>query len=182
MRGEGLVAGNGFVDEVVRMAIALKTLSDSTTCLRSHVLTCSLTHTALRACLVAAPLVLLTSCSDNGLGMVRVNGQVTFEGREFPQHCKVYFSPIEVPEGLPKRPAACRPDEDGRLSVTSWKEGDGLVPGTYEVTVQYYEPIPGADLTSDEGWVGKSHQVEDLVIEPGTPGPIEVSYTVPKPK
>jgi hypothetical protein len=114
--------------------------------------------------------------------MVRVNAQVSFEGREFPQHCKVYFSPIEVPEGLPKRPAAGRPDKEGRLSATSWKKGDGLVPGTYEVTIQYYDPKPGADLTSDDGWVGKSHQVEDLLIEPGMRGPIEVRYTVPKPK
>ena len=35
--------------------------------------TCSPTHTSLRACLVAVPLVVvyLTGCSDNRLGMVR---------------------------------------------------------------------------------------------------------------
>lgn len=164
------------------MAIALKTLPDSNTCSWTHLRTYSLTHPVLRACLVAALLVLLTSCSDNGLGMVRVNGQVTFEGRETPEHCTVFFHPIEVPEGLPKRPAASQVDEAGRLSVTSWEPGDGLVPGTYQVKIQYYDPKPGADLTSDDGWVGKSHQVKDLVIEPGTGGPIEVHYTVPKPQ
>jgi len=127
-------------------------------------------------------LILLAGCSDNGLEMVRVGGQVTFEGRELPKYCKVYFHPIEVPAGLPKRPAASRLGEDGRLSVTSWKKGDGLVPGTYEVKIQYYDPKPGADLTSDDGWVGKSHQVENLVIKPGTKRPIEVRYTVPEPK
>jgi len=127
-------------------------------------------------------LILLAGCSDNGLEMVRVKGRVTFEGRELPEHCTVYFHPVEVPAGLPKRPAASRLREDGRPSVTSWKTGDGLVPGTYEVKIQYYDPKPGADITSDDSWVGKSHQVEDLVIEPGTESQIEVSYTVPKPK
>jgi hypothetical protein len=110
-----------------------------------------------------------------------VGGRVTFDGGPCPAPGNVTFTPIVVEAGLPRRPASGSFQTDGEFTVTSFNEGDGLVPGRYRVTVTCFSGLP--DPTSPDPWgdvsyVPKNYKPPELLVESAS-DPIEVSYDVP---
>lgn len=73
---------------------------------------------------------------------VRVSGVVTFDG-EPPKHPgALFFAPLEIAEGLPKRGGRALFELDGKFQATSFEDGDGLVPGTYRVRIESWKQPP----------------------------------------
>jgi hypothetical protein len=130
------------------------------------------------ACVVLAA---VAGCGGNALSLVPVSGKVTFSGGPCPAAGNVGFTPIEVEPGLPRRPGSGQFREDGTFQVTSFKKGDGLVPGRYRVTVMCFSGLP--DPTSRDPWgdvsyVPKDFQAPELVVQKRGDA-VEVTYDVP---
>ena len=70
---------------------------------------------------------------------------------------------------------------DGTFEVTSFRPGDGLRPGDYSVLIEYHRLKPGGDPNTENGWEAIRVEVDNLTIESGTSGAVQVSYTVPAP-
>ena len=100
------------------------------------------------------------------------------DGGPCPEIGTVYFVPIEVAPGLPRRPAHANFSKDGEFSVTSFDEGDGLIPGTYRVRIECWKEKPKDDGTPGVSWVKSGFQVPDLVVASGS-DTIEREYDVP---
>lgn len=127
-------------------------------------------------------LVMTAGCGGHGLPIVPVRGVVTFDGGACPAPGTVTFTPIEVAEGLPSRPGMASFREDGVFAVTSFREGDGLLPGRYRVTIACDAGLP--DPTSPDPWgdvsyVTKGYQPPEMMIAKGSQ-PLTVTYDVPK--
>jgi hypothetical protein len=131
------------------------------------------------AALVLVSLLLSGGCGHSGPETVAIQGKLTFEGGKVPPHCTVYFQPQQAAKGLPLRPANSKIDDQGRFTVTSFRRGDGLVPGTYGVTVEYFQPKPGGDPAREDGWVRHSKQLGELTIAPGSKT-VTADFSVPK--
>jgi hypothetical protein len=95
-----------------------------------------------RSGILLALVVLLGGCGHEGPVTVPVRGRVTFDGAAPPAEGMVYFAPEQVPAGLPRRPGRGRFGTDGTYRVTSFEDGDGLVPGTYRVRVECWKKAP----------------------------------------
>ena len=121
-------------------------------------------------------LLLIAGCSGGGLHTVPVYGQVTIAGREFPKVCRIYFLPV-TSEG-PKRPSMAETAEDGKYAVKSFKDSEGLLPGTYKVNLSYYDLKPGADPALDGSWIIQDYDAGELVVDADSDG-IEHNITVP---
>jgi len=140
-----------------------------------------LTWAALVFC--ALGVLLLCGCGPSGPKRVPVRGRVTFDGAPPPGLGTVYFRPIQAAEGFPQRPAHGNFTQgDGTFVVTSVQPGDGLVPGSYAVTVECWQRPPSDDGTPGVSWVRSDWHPDDVVIQPGDRGPIELNYDVPRAK
>ena len=109
---------------------------------------------------------------------------MTFAGGPCPAPGNVTFTPIEVDAGLPRRPGSGLFKTDGQLVVSSFNEGDGLVPGRYKVTITCYSGLPdprSKDPWGDVSYVPKTYQPPELLVK-ADGGPVEVSYNVPPKK
>ena len=72
-----------------------------------------------------------------------IHGQITDAGSEWPAGGTLYFLPIEPAEGYPRRAATIEFQTDGHFtSPTSFKPGDGVVPGRYTVFVDCWKVKP----------------------------------------
>ena len=107
---------------------------------------------------------------------VPVQGQVTFAGGPCPAPGTVFFGPLEVPEGLPRRPGRGRFDTDGAFTVQSFTPGDGLVPGRYRTRLVCWK-VPPSPSSAGVSYLPPGYQAPELVVEPN--GPVEVRYDVP---
>src|SRR5436853_7492179 len=72
---------------------------------------------------------------------VKVKGKVTYEdGSPIPGNgLRIRFFPLDAPkvENAVPRPAYARFDDQGNFdSVTSYKYGDGLIPGKHKVAIE----------------------------------------------
>ena len=54
----------------------------------------------------------------------------------------LFFAPSEPAEGFPRRPGTADFNEDGEFEASSFKTGDGLLPGKYVVNVECWEVPP----------------------------------------
>lgn len=108
-----------------------------------------------------------TGCGPSGPETIPIRGEVTIEDGTVPSNCTVYFQPTEVPEGMPLRPATANVNGDGKFEVTSFRSGDGLVPGTYHVKIVYYTLRPGGNPEIESHWAMHTRQGDDLVVESG---------------
>jgi hypothetical protein len=103
---------------------------------------------------VLAAVFLLAGCGSDGPTTVPVGGQITFDGEPPPADGAVYFAPIKVAAGFPRRPGRARFGQDGSYEATSFADGDGLVPGEYRVSVECWKSPPG---TGPGGGAGVSY-------------------------
>lgn len=130
-----------------------------------------------RAAWVVAMLALAAwwGCGRGTPETVPVRGRVTLRGGPWPQPGVIHFLPHQPHPDYPSRPGWAYFDRDGQFAVTSWRPGDGLVPGTYGVSVECWEvpesmEKPGTgkscvppkyQSSRTSGWV--------VVVEPGKP-------------
>lgn len=116
--------------------------------------------------------------------MVPVSGRVTFHGGPCPAKGSVTFMPVEISEGLPRRPGVGQFDVDGAFSVTSFQPGDGLIPGRYEVQITCYSGLPdpsSRDPFGDINFVPNDYHPDELTVAADS-GPTVVNYDVPPKK
>lgn len=143
-------------------------------------------HAALPRCAALFALVVMTTlvgCGDR-FPMVEVNGIVTFDGGPPPDTGSVIFNPTTVAEGMPNRAGRADFSSDGRFVVTSFKEGDGLVPGEYvaEVICVSGPPKPGAkDPYGDVNYIAPEYEPETVVVD-ADDGSISLTLDVPSKK
>jgi hypothetical protein len=103
-----------------------------------------------RACASSVGAIALVAvavgCSSRPYGTVPVRGRVTFSGKQPPARCEVYFVPVETEQetevSFAPRPAVGYADATGAFEVTSFRPGDGLLPGTYEVRIECWRATP----------------------------------------
>jgi hypothetical protein len=112
-------------------------------------------------------LVTLVGCSSDLPATIPVEGTVTFEGRDdMPTNPVLFFRMSEAAPGYPLRPARGVVDADGELEVTAFERGDGLVPGKYDVMIEFFDLKPGGNPDSEDGY-----QRTEFALE--------LSYTIP---
>ena len=88
--------------------------------------------------------LLLAGCGGNRRPQtIPVEGVVTFGGGPWPKPGMLRFT-MEMPSsGMPYRPATAAFDTDGTLlNVSTFKKGDGLVPGKHQIGVECWEFPP----------------------------------------
>jgi hypothetical protein len=129
-------------------------------------------------------LALASGCGQgNGLETVPVHGKITFARGPCPKEGSISFTPVSVEEGLPRRPGRARFDVEGVFDVTSFRDGDGLIPGKYVAIVTCLKGQPSySDPNSYEklSYVPADYRPE-IVVEKGASSQ-EVSLDVPKKK
>jgi hypothetical protein len=138
---------------------------------------CGLVWTSLFGCLCLG----LAGCG-NSHGTVPVKGRVTFDGARPPKPGRVSFGPVTPAANteLKQRPGSAPFDAEGNFTVMSFQPGDGLVPGTYQITVLCVErdppPVPGG--FESVTYVAPDYQGQTLTIEAGSK-PVELTIDVP---
>jgi hypothetical protein len=91
----------------------------------------------------------------------------------------VTFTPLSSSEGTAKRPGSGQFGPDGNFVVGSYQRGDGLMPGTYNVSVSCFNPNDSTKAPEDLNYVPASFETENLVVEVGM-DPIVLNLDVPK--
>jgi hypothetical protein len=120
----------------------------------------------------------LSGCGTQGPKVVPVEGTVTFAGGPCPASGTVFFAPVTVPSDLPRRPARGQFDSNGRLTVTSFRADDGLVPGTYRVSVDCWQEPP-TDISSGKSFVPADYHSADVTIPRDARGTVRLKIDVP---
>lgn len=120
----------------------------------------------LRAVPLFCLFVSLAGCGSDRPKTVPISGVVTFDGQPPPATGGLFFACREPAPGYDRRSGRATFGTDGKFEVTSWDEGDGLVPGTYVVRVECYKepPMMGVPVAS---YVADSFQPAELVVEEG---------------
>ena len=87
--------------------------------------------------MVAAILLfsLISGCAERGPHRVPVTGRITYQGRPVPDGWVSFTRLGELPQGVPSRPATGELDQDGRYSMKTFGDDDGVMPGEYAVAV-----------------------------------------------
>lgn len=127
----------------------------------------------------------LAGCGGSEMPMVPVSGTLTFNGGPPPARGAINFMLVDGTgkSGLPNRPGGATFGTDGKFVVSSYKQGDGLMPGTYTATVVCFVGSPSeADPSS---YARLSRVPEDyhpeLIVQEGAE-PIVVTLDVPEKK
>ncbi|WP_339728059.1 hypothetical protein [uncultured Gimesia sp.] len=88
---------------------------------------------------------LLAGCSGNERPKtIPVTGTVTIDGKLLPKGT-VTFQPKSSSEGNVKRPAIGQIDTTGRVQLSTFEAGDGVLPGSYAVVITAFENDPTAE-------------------------------------
>jgi hypothetical protein len=123
----------------------------------------------------AVALVLAAGCG-NPRGTVPVEGRVTFGGQPPPNSGFVYFMPRgDDPSVAGRRPGTAIFTTDGGFKATTFEDGDGLIPGTYEVRIQCEEQL------ASPAKVSHSNPAKNLVPEAFKPADVTVPSDGPRP-
>jgi len=128
----------------------------------------------VRAMLGGALAVLAGGCGQRLPPTVPVSGKVTWQGKALTDGT-VVFQPHVIAEGLPRRPATGQLDAEGRYRLTTFRAGDGAVPGKYHVTVHSYLSEPG-QMKDDIEVVEYTWRIPEMYGDPARSG---LSATVP---
>jgi hypothetical protein len=107
----------------------------------------------------------------------QVQGVVTFEGGPPPKPGKITLAPLEVAEGLPRRPASGDFDETGSFTLTTFDEGDGIIPGRYSANILCWREQPTLVTRHSANFVPPGFQPE-LTIEMDAEEPVELRIDV----
>ena len=108
--------------------------------------------------------VFLWGCGGADLPLtIPVSGTVSVNGSSCPGPGSLRFTPIRVADGMPRRPGRADFDTDGRFEVTSFRDGDGLVPGTYRVQLECWQ-TPPANGQSGVSYLAADYQPPELTV------------------
>jgi len=141
----------------------------------------------LAASYLIASVAVFGCSSSSELPTVPVSGRVTFAGGPPPARGSITFMPHSgsSPDGLPSKPGSAQFDANGSFVVTSFDEGDGLLPGTYGVSIScikdYQNLSANPDSIAVRDYVPQGFRPDDLVVKQGQE-PIEVTYDIPAKK
>jgi hypothetical protein len=108
-----------------------------------------------------------------------VSGRVTYAGGEWPIQGTITFGPKKTEDGKIPRLGSANFDKEGNFVVGSYQPGDGLMPGTYKVTVSCISSSDPSKTVEELDLVPQTFKPDDLVVEAGS-GPIELNLDVPK--
>lgn len=112
--------------------------------------------------LAAAACVLWAGCGPRRPRTAPVRGRVTFDGAPVTEG-RIFFHPEEG------RPAIGKLESDGMYELTTFKAGDGALPGRYRVVIEATRTTGGAQPQSFE---------DELAGIGGAPG--ELVWLVPR--
>lgn len=142
-------------------------------------------QTQTLGCVIAALVCFLAiGCSDRGFPMTEVSGKVLFNGGPPPKAGRISFTLVRGTgeEGVPYRPGSAPFGTDGSFAVTTFDDGDGLMPGTYDVRIICLSGDPSSFKNfADINFVPASWKPEQLVIT-GEEDAVTVEYDVPAKK
>ena len=96
---------------------------------------------SIRAPFLAMVLISACGCGDNRLA--NVEGDVTLDGKPVAGAMIVFESETGGP------PANAITDAAGHFRMSTYANGDGMVPGTYKVTVAKFGDAPKVTITAD---------------------------------
>jgi hypothetical protein len=131
-------------------------------------------------------LAALAGCGHSGPKLVPVSGRITFAGGTWPNAGALYFTPVEAAAGFPMRPGSADFGTDGNFTVTSFKPGDGLVPGRYHIGIQCWSTAPvmgsktAAKSVISEKYRSPATSGLELEVKPDESS-ATVQWDVPKP-
>jgi hypothetical protein len=135
---------------------------------------------------------IFTSCRYAGIGLIvllaigcgeswpptkQVRGTITFQGAAPPKPGKITFAPIEVASGLPRRPASGDFDATGAFTLTTFENGDGIIPGRYSGNILCWRETPTLATRHSANYVPPSFQPE-IVVDIDDDEPVEVRIDV----
>jgi hypothetical protein len=127
--------------------------------------------------------LLLCGCGRRDLPeLVPVSGRVQFAGGPPPAAGVIHFLPLDVAEGLPRRPGMGAFGSDGAFTAISFNGAKGLVPGRYRVRIECLarEPAPVPGDYEKASYVPANYQPPELVVERDGPSLDDLIYNVPK--
>lgn len=117
---------------------------------------------------VAATLLALAGCSNNGLHLAKVHGKVTYKGQPV-QKGTVFFMPDEA-KGTVGPAAMGGISADGSYVLSTEQSGDGVIVGLHKVGITGFDPnpvsggAPAADPeTNPEGYMEAKAQASAIV-------------------
>ena len=128
----------------------------------------------------------LSGCKRSGPTLVPVRGTITYGGGQWPKPGILYFTVDKSASGGSQRPAMAHFDRDGNITITTFKEGDGLLPGTYQVGVECWKTPPrmGTNIANTPSYVNEKYQspaTSGLEVEVKlTDSIVEINFDVPK--
>jgi hypothetical protein len=111
--------------------------------------------------------IAIAGCGSKQPITVPVSGYITFGGGACPAEGTIVFSPVAVEKGLPRRPGTAEFRLDGAFTVTSFREGDGLIPGRYQPIVSCWKGEPRNDDPSSFerlNYVPKNYKAEEVNV------------------
>ena len=76
---------------------------------------------------------------------VPVRGVITFGGGTWPKPGRIIFTCVDPEAGYPLHPGTAEFNEYGEFVATTFERGDGLVPGTFRLSVECWEVPPNFD-------------------------------------
>jgi hypothetical protein len=117
-------------------------------------------------------------CNSSDVPTRQVRGVVTFAGGPPPKEGQVTFAPLSVDAGRPRRPAQGSFDSNGNFTLTTFEEGDGVIPGTYSVYVACWRETPTLETKLTANFVPPNF-THEVVIDADAAEPIEVTINVP---
>jgi len=127
-------------------------------------------------------LIAVCGCGKNPTQTIPVSGRITFAGGACPAEGTITFSPEAVETGRPRRPGTAQFGRDGTFTVTSFHEGDGLIPGRYRPIVSCWKGEPRNDDPSSFerlNYVPKNFKAE-VVNVAASDKSVVVSLDIPK--
>ncbi len=124
--------------------------------------------------LLLAVLLVFAGCGERLPETVPVSGRVTWQGEPLGEG-RIVFHPQAVAKGLRERPAIGELDEQGRFALSTFRTGDGAVPGDYRVCVFSYV----SDQASAEDDVSIPETVWRIPQRYGNPQQSGLTATIP---
>jgi hypothetical protein len=106
-----------------------------------------------------------------------------FGGEAPPADGSVYFAPSRPADGFPARGGyGSFKKHDGRFVVLgSAGKDDGLMPGSYRVTIRCWKTLSGENGSPGASFVPKGYSPPELRIGSDDSSPVEYDLDVPSP-
>lgn len=101
--------------------------------------------TRARGPVVFALLVLAAGCGKGDPAPIPVSGKVTLDGGKVPGPGFIYFTTDGSGKVVTSRPGTAEFDAEGNYRAKTFADGDGLLPGRYQLRVDCWKTAPNMD-------------------------------------